>query len=152
MNKYTFLFFESVNSLLWYGRAGRRGIQLLHSLYEFHRKMLLLIWRSFCKVVFHWWLFCCFARSACSLAVTSTDNSSFAKWLKALGTPYIPEKEQCLSQVPLVLRTHFGEYLCNLSNFSCMSAALQHGKNFLVARAKNNISILLHRHYDTNTH
>ena len=79
--------------------------------------------------------FAAYAHSACALAVASTENSSCAKWLKTLGTPYIPEKEQHLSQVPLVLRTHFGEYLYNLSNFSCMSVALQHGKNFLVTRA-----------------
>ena len=37
------------------------------------------------------------ARSACSIAVASTENSSFAKWLKTLGTVYIPEKERGLA-------------------------------------------------------
>ena len=43
--------------------------------------------------------FAAHARSACSLAVASTENGFFTKWVKSLTTTYVPEKEKGFAQV-----------------------------------------------------
>ena len=61
----------------------------------------------FSDVFEHWFLtdceglkkFAAHACSACSLAVASTENGFFSKWLKMFATPYVPEKEKGFAQV-----------------------------------------------------
>ena len=87
---------------------------MFHLLHGVAGKVLLLVLRCF----EHWFStdceglkkFAAHARSACSLAVASTDNGFFTKWLKTLPTPYVPEKEKRFAQV-----------LSRLKNFGCIN-------------------------------